>query len=142
MDLPLQDATGTESAITTLFVCTTCRRAGEADENGVERPGRRLANGVGAAMAGGTFASIDVVPVECLSNCSRGCTVAYAAPGKWTYVIGNLDPALHVDDVLTFALLHAQHPSGVPVWRDRPKAIRSGSIARIPPLANGAGTSA
>ena len=30
-------------------------------------------------------------PVECLSVCKRPCTVALAAPGKWTYVVGDLD---------------------------------------------------
>ena len=29
--------------------------------------------------------------VECLSVCKRPCTVALAAPGKWTYVVGDLD---------------------------------------------------
>ena len=28
--------------------------------------------------------------VECLSVCKRPCTVALAAPGKWTYVVGDL----------------------------------------------------
>ena len=32
--------------------------------------------------------------VECLSVCKRPCTVALAAPGKWTYVVGDLTPRI------------------------------------------------
>ena len=32
-------------------------------------------------------------PVECLSNCARGCSIALRGPGRWTYVYGNLTAA-------------------------------------------------
>jgi predicted metal-binding protein len=75
------------------------------------------------------------VPVECLSNCTRGCTVAIAGPGKWTYVVGSVDPEQHADDVVRFARLHHAHAEGLPVWRERPVHIRKNTIARVPPLA-------
>ncbi|CAN5823572.1 hypothetical protein BH11PSE3_BH11PSE3_40100 [soil metagenome] len=75
-----------------------------------------------------------VAPVECLSNCQRSCSVAVSAPGKWTYVIGDLDPDQHAGDVLEFARLHAAHEQGLPAWRDRPVHIRKSTIARVPPM--------
>ena len=36
---------------------------------------------------------VALAPVECLSVCKRPCTVAFAGPGKWTYVVGDLDAA-------------------------------------------------
>ena len=36
--------------------------------------------------------NLAVAAVECLASCKRPCTAAIASPGKWTYVVGLLDP--------------------------------------------------
>jgi predicted metal-binding protein len=113
--------------VSTIFVCITCR--GEGDAPAEPRPGARLF----AALKAGA-GDIDVVPVECLSNCQRSCTAAVAAPGKWTYVVGRLDPDLHVDDMLQFARAHQAKDDGLPVWRERPDHVRKHTIARVPPM--------
>ena len=79
--------------------------------------------------------NLEVVPVECLSNCTRSCSAAVAAPGKWTYVVGHLDPDRHVGDILQFALQHRDHEDGLPAWRERPEHVRKNTIARVPPIA-------
>ena len=112
--------------MSTLFVCATCRREGDLSE---PRPGARL-----CASLSERAPDLDVQPVECLSNCTRSCTVAVAAPGKWTYVVGNLDPEQNVDDVLHFARLHGASADGLTVWRERPVHIRKNTIARVPPM--------
>ena len=114
--------------MSTLFVCITCRR--EADPPDAVRPGARLYAALKAEAS-----DLDVQPVECLSNCTRSCTVAVAAPGKWTYVVGHLDPERHVSDMVQFARLHRASPDGLTVWRDRPAHVRKNTIARVPPLA-------
>lgn len=118
--------------LSTLYVCVTCRGGGEASA-GEPRSGARLLAAVerGSAQAG---ANLSVVGVECLSNCSRSCSAAVAAPGKWTYVIGNLDPEQHASDILAFAHQHSAHDLGLPVWRERPEHIRKNTIARVPPM--------
>ncbi len=75
-----------------------------------------------------------VLGVACLSNCQRGCSAAVTGQGKWTYVIGGLDPDRHVGDILEFARLHRAHEQGLPAWRTRPDHIRKNTIARVPPL--------
>lgn len=115
----------------TLYVCVTCRS--EATPPDVERPGARLL----AAVEGrheSERAGLKVVAAECLSNCQRSCSAAVTAPGKWTYVIGGLDPDLHAGDILEFARLHQAHEQGLPVWRERPIHIRKNTIARVPPM--------
>ena len=77
---------------------------------------------------------LDVQPVECLSNCTRSCTAAVAAPGKWTYVVGHLDPDQNVSDMVQFARLHRASADGLTVWRDRPVHVRKNTIARVPPM--------
>jgi predicted metal-binding protein len=129
--------TDTEAAPDTcaskLFVCITCRLLGETTEDAQARPGARLMRMLSQRLEGGEQ-NIEIVPVECLSNCNRGCTVAVSGPGKWTYVIGALDPEQHADDVVQFARLHQSHADGLPVWRERPVHIRKNTIARVPPL--------
>ena len=113
--------------MSTLFVCITCRREGDAPAG--PRPGARL-----YARLKEQATDVAVVPVECLSNCQRACTAAVTAPGKWTYVVGHLDPEQHIDDMLVFARLHEASADGLTVWRDRPDHVRKNTIARVPPL--------
>jgi predicted metal-binding protein len=78
--------------------------------------------------------TVRLVPVECLSNCSRGCTVALRGPGRWTYIYGNLDPALHLAPLIDGIARFAAAPDGLVPWRERPDHFRKNCIARIPPL--------
>jgi predicted metal-binding protein len=126
----------TTSRETTLFVCVTCRgQTADAGQGEQPRPGARLLAAINSTPDA-CREGLAIEPVECLSNCNRSCTVAVTAPGKWTYVLGALDPDLHADDVLTFARLHRAHEAGLPAWRERPEYIRKNTISRVPPLAS------
>jgi predicted metal-binding protein len=122
----------------TIFVCTTCRRGTEELEPLEGRSGFKLHEELSALHADkasrGDAGEIEVRPVACLSNCNRGCNVAFVSPGKWTYVVGNLAPGQNAGDILTFARQYAGHPEGIPEWRARPESIRKGVAARVPPL--------
>lgn len=112
-----------------LLVCMTCRVTDTAPIDG-ERPGAVLFGHLAQSPPHGVV----VRGVDCLSNCSRGCTVALRAPGAWTYVYGNLDPALHLDDIVEGAEKYRVAPEGLVPWRERPAHFRKNCIARIPPL--------
>lgn len=119
---------------TILYVCVTCRGNPPAADD-ASRPGARLLAAVEQRLsADGGGKGIALVPANCLSNCPRGCSVAVSASGKWTYVIGDLDPDRHAGDVIDFARLHRAHAEGVPEWRDRPEHVRKHTIARVPPV--------
>src|SRR5260370_34398374 len=98
----LIDTEAARSCASKLFVCITCRLLGEPSEDQEARPGARLMQILSQLFDDGE-PDIEIVPVECLSNCTRGCTVAVSGAGQWTYVVGALDPDQHVDDVVTFA---------------------------------------
>lgn len=101
-----------------------------------DRSGYKLFCGIRDEISGRSDArNIDLVPVECLSGCSRGCTIAVSGDNKWTFVIGDLDPNEHAQDVVTYTLQHGAHEEGLPVWRERPQAIRKGVLARVPTIA-------
>ncbi len=120
---------------TLLYICVTCRGTPPVE---APRPGARLLAEVERRLAADRDRvgdeGIDVVPANCLSNCPRGCSAAVSGSGKWTYVIGDLDPDRHAADVIEFARQHRAHVQGVPEWRDRPEHVRKHTIARVPPV--------
>ncbi len=112
----------------TLHVCVTCK-AGQPLSDGAPTPGAQLH----AALAQGAGAGVTVQPVECLSACGAGCTVALTAPGRWSYVYGHMT-ADDAPEILRGTTLYAGTTDGVVVWRDRPAIFRKRSLARVPPL--------
>lgn len=116
---------------TRLLVCTTCRTAGEQGLAG-DRAGARLLAALRERAAGD--AAVDIVPVECLSVCTRACTVSLSAPGKWTYIYGDLPPETAAPIILDALKLYAATPDGLIPWKLRVDAIKKGVVARLPPL--------
>jgi predicted metal-binding protein len=113
------------SAAATLLVCVTCKsQAGPMGPGLFEALAERLSSEPGVALKA----------VECLSVCKRPCTVALAAPGKWTYVVGDLDRDSHLEDIVIGARRYAVSPDGIVPWRERPLCFRKGVVSRTPPL--------
>jgi len=75
-----------------------------------------------------------IVAYECLSVCPRPCGVALKAPGKFTYVFGDIVPGETESAVIECATLYRQAQVGFLPRDDRPPALRNGILARIPPL--------
>jgi predicted metal-binding protein len=113
------------STSATLLVCVTCKT-----EQGPLGPGLFEALGERLALE----PNIVLKAVECLSVCKRPCTVALAAHGKWTYVIGDLTCESHLDDLVAGARRYAASPDGIVPWRERPLCFRKGVVSRTPPL--------
>jgi predicted metal-binding protein len=114
----------------TLHVCTTCRMGQEIAADGT-RPGAAL---LAALKGAGAPDGVRIVPVECLSACDHGCNIALSGPGRWSYVYGRMDPAVHIDDILAGAAAYAATRDGIVPWRERPVIFRKQSLARIPPM--------
>ncbi|MEM9249445.1 MAG: DUF1636 domain-containing protein [Pseudomonadota bacterium] len=112
-----------------LLVCTKCRH-GDTVPDEAERPGATLYG----QLAQTGLQGVRIVPVECLSNCTNGCTVALRGPGRWTYVYGRFDPASDAETVLDGAARYAASADGLVPWRERSQHFRKNCIARIPPL--------
>ena len=110
----------------TLLVCVTCKAEGRL-------LGAPLYETLAERLAG--EGAVAVKPVECLSVCKRPCTVALSAPGKWTYVVGDLDREAHLEDIVTASRRYAEAPNGLVPWRERPLPFRRGVVSRTPPLA-------
>jgi predicted metal-binding protein len=112
-----------------IVVCTVCRDAADGDA----RPGAVFLDALRERLAARAL-EIETEGVECLAVCKRPATIALAAPGKWTYVIGDLDAATQLDDVIDSALRYGESDNGIVAWKDRPVCFRKGVVSRTPPL--------
>jgi predicted metal-binding protein len=116
-------------AATTIYVCVTCRRPGDAED--APRPGATLAAMTESAADG---SDVTVRRVRCLANCKRGCSAAVRRDGAWTYVFGDLDATSAGAALVEGAQLFAQSTDGLMPWRGRPEPLKRGLVARVPPI--------
>jgi predicted metal-binding protein len=112
----------------TVYVCITCRRAGEPDSE--PGAGAILAEAAAKAAEG---TDVSVRRVRCLANCTRGASAAMRCNGSWTYIFGGLDGD-GASALITGARLLAAAPDGIMPWCGRPEALKRGLIARVPPI--------
>lgn len=108
----------------TLFVCTTCKRGPAESPLGPDF--------IDALARADLPAGMKVVGTACMSNCARPLSVALAAPGKATYMLAEVDPALDVEPLVALARLYAEKADGQTKLLERPKEIRRKIIGRIP----------
>ncbi len=131
MTIPLSTPVTGKAASTDapiIYVCITCKRAGEPDSE--PRPGAILATATERAAAG---TEINVRRLRCLANCTRGPSAAMRCNGSWTYVFGGLD-ATCAAALIEGARLLARAADGILPWRGRPEPLKRGLIARVPPI--------
>lgn len=123
-----------------LLICVTCKsslpadplaNASETAPDDETRAGARLYE---ALIAGELPAGLQVRAVECLSNCTRGCTVALRGGDRWSYVYGNLNPDTDVETLRDGATRYLTAADGLVPWRERSQHFRKNCIARIPPV--------
>lgn len=72
--------------------------------------------------------------VDCMSACSRSCAISFVASGKYTYLFGDLSVSESAAAILDCAKLYFTNSEGYLAWADRPKHLKNGILARIPPI--------
>src|SRR5246127_1638521 len=117
-----------ETRLPIVYVCVTCRRAGEAEAE--PRPGALLAAATERAADG---TQVEVRRLRCLANCSRGPSAAMRCNGSWTYVFGGVYTTKG-GALFDGAKLLAGASDGILPWRGRPEILKRALIARVPPI--------
>ena len=110
-----------------LYVCTTCR-AGAPLEDGAAPPGRLMFEAVAGHAAAD---AVELREIACLSLCDSGCAAAIRMPGKWSYLLGRLSPAL-AGDLLDYARLYAVPPTGTVLPSKRAASRGRMVLGRLP----------
>ena len=116
-----------------LLVCTKCRLAGQDDAT-QDAQGERPGSVLFGALAAERIDGVTVTPVECLSNCARGCTIALRGRDRWSYVYGAFDAARDLATIREGVAKYREAADGLVPWRERPEHFKRNCIARIPPL--------
>lgn len=112
-----------------LHVCTTCRRGGPGMDH---PPGAQLLDRLTALLeASQQDCPVTLRPVACLASCDRGCTVAIAMPGRWTWLLGHLGPE-KAEDLLAYARLYAASAKGTVMPSRRPASLSDMILGRVP----------
>ncbi len=112
-----------------LLVCTRCLAGAEKNET-TARPGAVLARRLAQCVPDG----VQLREVECLSNCSQGCTIALRGGDRWTYIYGRIEAEGDLGQILEGVQKYAATRDGVVPWRERPEHFRKNCIARVPPI--------
>ncbi|RFO97572.1 metal-binding protein [Rhodoferax lacus] len=126
---------------TEMIVCTTCRPPGASRE--LPAHGLTLFEAVQDALLaregdGAQPLDLQLRGLACMSGCSRACTVALQAPGKFTYYFGDLvADAETAEQLIACAQLYGASGDGSLARNARPERLQSGMLARLPPVGAG-----
>lgn len=114
----------------TLLICTRCRAPG--DHPSAPRAGAALLAATREAdMDGSSFV---IAGAACLSGCKRHCVAALMAPGKVTYLFGDLPAdASGAADLIAVARSYSARADGYLRRQERPERLQAGILARLPP---------
>ena len=120
-----------------LSICTSCRDGREA-VNG-PRGGTRLAHGVVSRLGDHAAAELTLRGVKCMSQCKRPCIASLSCHDRFTYIFGDIDPenADYIDALFELVTQYRTAPEGFVERRERPKALRSNILGRLPPIRSG-----
>lgn len=116
-----------------VHVCVTCQ-AGQACDEGVERPGLKFRRALEAARAqAGDCDWLEIREVACLAACERGCSAVISRPGKWSYLLGRLGEP-KAADFLAYARTYRASRTGVVLPSKRPASLHDAVLGRMPSL--------
>jgi predicted metal-binding protein len=120
-----------------LFVCKTCAFSKQERERDGKSGGQELLERLTVQHSNWELqSSFPIQAVECMSSCNRHCVIAFSAPGKYTYLFGDIPPDADVEAVLECANLYAETADGFLPWSVRPQPLKNGILARIPPISD------
>lgn len=119
----------------TLFVCTTCASVWQDGKRVGESGGQQLLHQLQAlAQTWELQHKFSIQGVECMSACNHACAIAFQAEEKITYLFGNLAVDDSPSAILQCATQYYVNPDGLLPWSERPERLKTGILAKIPPL--------
>ncbi|WP_299665385.1 DUF1636 domain-containing protein [uncultured Ruegeria sp.] len=102
-----------------LLVCTSCR-------------GAKSTGTLTGALAQSLPEGFVIRPVLCMAGCDYPTTIGFQAPGKAQYLFGGITTDEDLDAVLEFADQYRCCPDGWTNATDRPRALFTKTLSRMP----------
>ncbi len=119
-------ADNSSSSDHTIYICTKCRGTDEA---------ARLRALLAADLPDGyAFRAVD-----CMAGCDNPITVGFQAPGKATYLFGDIESTADIAAISEFARQFQANDSGWTSATERPEALYNKTLARMPTRMDGVG---
>lgn len=116
-----------------LQVCAPCTHP-DREKRAPVKAGELFAARLAAEVAARPeLAALRVVATPCIGNCAARCRVSFAGTGRWSWLIGGLDPDAPADALLEFARHWLSAPDGFVGKEDRPEPLRPLLLGRVPP---------
>ncbi len=119
------------STIVKILVCQTCPRY-EHKTSGSPTRGRRLANGLKAAMSTIKNNRFDIRVVNCLAGCKNPCNISFDNDGKTRLRLSKLSTD-DIDTLFAVAKIYAASDTGELQDEDLPEQLRNKISNRTPP---------
>ncbi|WP_170326254.1 DUF1636 family protein [Ruegeria arenilitoris] len=104
-----------------LLICETCK-------------GPENADALRTALEGNLPAGFAVRTVDCMAGCERPTTVGFQAVGKAQYLFGDIQSERDINAVTEFARQFHDRADGWTNATDRPRALFTKTLARMPCL--------
>jgi predicted metal-binding protein len=123
----------------TMFVCRSCAGKWQDGKQVGESGGSLLHQHLVDRLPTDPLADrLEIRAVNCLGACGRPCAIAFAAPGKSTYLFGDLSHSESLaevsESIFECASLYYSKPDGVMKWNERPERLKRGLIGTVPSL--------
>jgi predicted metal-binding protein len=109
-------------------VCIRCRGRRPSGE----QPGTQLISRLHAQFDEYLATAFHLGEVTCMAGCVRLLAVAFSAPGKASYLFGDIDPDRDASHLIAFARLYNSLPDGWCNEGQRPPGLAGKVLARIP----------
>ncbi len=107
-----------------LLICATCQGAQSCGDL-QRRLNGRLPDG------------FTVQTVDCMAGCNAPTTVGFQAKGKAQYLFGAIETDAEIAALAEFAVQYQQSDDGWTKATERPRALFSKTLARLPRQQNG-----
>jgi len=123
----------------TLFVCTSCGSAHRTKRAVRISDGERLLQHLQNLHQNSPLPDFSIQSVQCMEVCHQYCAIALSAPGKHTYLFGNLpveDDSLEstAAAVINCASQYHAKLDGTIAYMKCPELLKKRVLAKIPPL--------
>jgi predicted metal-binding protein len=124
----------------TIQVCTRCNFTKTLEEKeGVRGGAKLMENLTKKFVRSDVHEHFDVQSTSCMGACSHACVVAFQAPGKISWVFGDMNPRFSVPSLIEFAEKYYADERGMVMYADRPADMAAGLIARVHPVGTAPG---
>jgi len=122
------------AATAQLQVCAPCQHPDRGKRTGIPAGEAFAARLAAEAALRPELKGLRVVATPCIGHCAARCRASLAGTGRWSWLIGSLDPDAATTDLLDFAGHWLAAPDGFVAKEQRPRSIRPLLLGRVPPL--------